>query len=69
MTLILRYLLYWVDIVTYTTVGGIQYRTVTSTFAEVFVAYAAPGDFVFRRFVESVEAGRVNCVAAATAKV
>ena len=59
------------------------YSIVTSTSAEASVAYAAPGDFageinifyfikrkyfVFRRFVEPGEAGRVNFVATATAK-
>jgi hypothetical protein len=59
-------------------------NTVTSTFAKAFVAYAAPVEFAgeiyificheknifyFRRFMEPVEAGRPNFVAATTAKV
>ena len=60
-------------------------NTVTSTSAEAYVAYAAPGDFAggihifrcheqnlfcFRRFImEPVEAGRANFVDSATAKV
>ena len=60
-----------------------MYRSATSF--EASVAYAAPGDlageiyifficdennlFCFRRFMEAVEAGRDNFVAAATAKV
>ncbi len=59
-------------------------NTVTSASVEASVAYAAPGDFAgkinicrcheknlfcFCRFMEPVEAGRPNFVAAATAKV
>ena len=60
------------------------WNTVTSTSAKKSIAYAAPGEFAgeiylfifheknifcFRRFMEPVEAGRPNFVAAGTAKV